>query len=368
MDEKDRLGQLLDKKERAEENRFFAERDRELIEQLRRKKAEEEEASPEQTPQEASPEQTPQEDTPMPEPFRKILTPVYFDETSQEALEYARHFAQRNGGSVSLLHVVPTDEFHLLRRVYEPEKGGGADPDWAEKISRDKLHAIAQEHLRDTQYDILTRLNSDPAAGILEAQQDINADLVVMTTHGRTGLSHLILGSVVENVVRETSGPVFVSRHGEHPSESQAFQKILVPVDITEQSGPALSYARQLAEQYGATVYPLHVVPAADSDLLLREVYRADPQAPADHVYAEKVAQQKLEELAQTQLSGVQTQLELHVGNDPGRTIIETEKAVGADLLIMATHGFSGMFRLLIRSLTEKMMREADCPVLALHQ
>ncbi len=359
MDEKDRLGQLLDKKERAEENRFFAERDRELIEQLRRKKAEEEKASPEQTPQ---------EDTPMPEPFRKILTPVYFDETSQEALQYARHFAQRNGGSVSLLHVVPTDEFHLLRQVYEPEKGGGADPDWAEKISREKLHAIAQEHLQDTQYDILTRLNSDPAAGILETQKDIGADLVVMTTHGRTGLSHLILGSVVENVVRETSGPVFVSRHGEHPSETLAFEKILVPVDITEQSSAALSHARQLAEQYGATVYPLHVVPAADSDLLLREVYRAGPQAPADHVYAEKVAQQKLEELAQTQLGGVQTQLELHVSNDPGRTIIETEKAIGADLLIMATHGFSGMFHLLLRSLTEKMMREADCPVLALHQ
>jgi nucleotide-binding universal stress UspA family protein len=308
------------------------------------------------------------EDTAMPELFRKILSPVYFDETSQEALEYARHFAQHNDGSVSLLHVVPTDEFHLLRRVYEPEKGGGADPDWAEKISREKLQALAQEHLNETQHEILTRLNSDPAAGILEVQKDIGADLVVMATHGRTGLSHLILGSVAEKVVRETSGPVFISRHDEHLSETQPFQKILVPVDITEQSGPALSYARQIAEQYGATVYPLHVVPAADSDLLLREVYRAGPQAPADHVYAEKVAQQKLEELAQTYLGGVQTQIELHVSDDPGRTIIEMEKAIGADLLVMATHGFSGMFHLLLRSITEKMMREAGCPVLALHQ
>ena len=304
----------------------------------------------------------------MPERFRKILSPVYFDETSQEALEYARHFARQNNGSVSLLHVVPTDEFHLLRRVYEPEKGGGADPDWAETISRGKLQTLAQEHLKDTRYEILTRLNSDPAAGILEAQKDTGADLVVMATHGRTGLAHLILGSVAEKVVRETTGPVFISRHGERLSETQSFQKILVPVDITEQSGTALSQARQIAEQYAATVYPLHIVPAADSDLLLRDMYRASPQAPADHVYAEKVAQQKLDELVQTYLAGVQTQTELHVSDDPGRTIIEMEKAIGADLLVMATHGFSGMFHLLLRSLTEKMMREAGCPVLALHQ
>lgn len=304
----------------------------------------------------------------MPELFRTILSPVYFDETSPQALEYARHFAQQSGGSVSLLHVVPTDEFHLLRRVYEPEKGGGANTDWAEKISREKLQALATAHLEGIRYEIVTRLNSDPAAGILEAEKEVGADLVTMATHGRTGMSHLILGSVAEKVVRETVCPVFVSRHGEHLSETQPFQKILVPVDITEQAGPALTYARRIAEQYQATVYPLHVVPAADSDLLLRAVYRADPQAPADHVYAEKVAKQKLEELAQTYLSGVQAEIELHVSGDPGKIILEMEKAIGADLLVMATHGFSGMFHLLLRSLTERMMREAGCPVLALHQ
>ena len=304
----------------------------------------------------------------MPELFRTILSPVYFDETSPQALEYARHFAQQSGGSVSLLHVVPTDEFHLLRRVYEPEKGGGADTDWAEKVSRDKLQALAKTHLEGVRYEIVTRLNSDPATGILEAAKEVGADLVTMATHGRTGISHLILGSVAEKVVRETVCPVFVSRHGEHLSETQPFQKIVVPVDITEQAGSALTYARRIAEQYQATVYPLHIVPAADSDLLLREVYRANPQAPADHVYAEKIARQKLEELTRTYLSGVRSEIELHVSGDPGKTILEVEKAIGADLLVMATHGFSGMFHLLLRSLTEKMMRDSGCPVLALHQ
>ena len=56
------------------------------------------------------------------------------------------------------------------------------------------------------------------------------------------------------------------------------------------------------------------------------------------------------------------------MSSDPARTFLEMEKEVGADLLVMATHGFTGLFHLLLGSLTEKMMREAGCPVLALHQ
>jgi universal stress protein A len=58
----------------------------------------------------------------------------------------------------------------------------------------------------------------------------------------------------------------------------------------------------------------------------------------------------------------------VHVSNDPAGTFLEMEKDVGADLPIMATHGFTGMFHLLLGSLTEKMVREAGCPALALHQ
>src|SRR5262249_3391077 len=87
------------------------------------------------------------EDRSMAELFRKILSPVYFDATSPAALEYARHFARQNDGVVYLLHVVPRDELHLLRKVYRPAAGGGADTGWAEKVAREKLQTMAQEHL-----------------------------------------------------------------------------------------------------------------------------------------------------------------------------------------------------------------------------
>jgi nucleotide-binding universal stress UspA family protein len=302
--------------------------------------------------------------------FRNILCPVYFDETSPAALEYARHFAQQSQGVVHLLHVVPTDEWHLLRKVYRPEGegDGGADIVQAEKIAREKMQELARAHLSEVTHEIVTRLNSDPAEGILEAEKELTVDLVVMATHGRTGIAHLILGSVAEKVARESRCPIFSTHRKEALAATKPFQNILVPIDISEHSVEALGYARRIAEYSGGTVYPLHIVPTDETELLLRDVYEAREGARANHITAEKVAAQKLNRLAQEHLSGIRYQTELHVSGDPATIILEVERAVGADLLIMATHGFHGMFHLLLGSLTEKMMRESSCPVLSLRQ
>lgn len=303
----------------------------------------------------------------MAEGFRKIVCPVYLDETSPQTLSYARHFAQLGDGTIYLLHVVPTDELHLLRKVYQPDKSGGADISTAERVAREQLEALAQEHFSDTNYAILTQFNSNPAAGILEAQKEVGADLVVMSSHGRTGFAHLILGSVAERVVREAVCPVLTIRQGGEEVPPSTFQHILVPVDIADRSATALICARQIAAQHGGTVYPLHVVPTEDI-YLQRDVYRLQEGEGTNLVLAEKVAKERLAEVSQTYLEGVRYEPVVHVSSDPARTFLEMEKEVGADLLVMATHGFTGLFHLLLGSLTEKMMREAGCPVLALHQ
>jgi nucleotide-binding universal stress UspA family protein len=162
---------------------------------------------------------------------------------------------------------------------------------------------------------------------------------------------------------------VFTTRRGEALAGAPPFQKILVPVDIAEQSNVALVCARQLAEQFQGTVYPLHIVPNDETLLRLRDVYHArEGEHGANLVLAEKNARQKLQELAQEHLSGAPYETILHVSSDPAKLIIETERDIGADLIVMATHGVTGIFHLLLRSLTEKMIREADCPVLSLHQ
>ncbi|MSQ48318.1 MAG: universal stress protein [Deltaproteobacteria bacterium] len=302
--------------------------------------------------------------------FRQILCPVYFDETSPIALEYARQVAKKTGGTIQLLHVVPTDEVHLLRKVYHPDIGGGANVVWAEKVARDILLELAEEHLSDTPHEIVTRTSSDPVTGILAAEKELGSDLVVMATHGRTGLTHFILGSVAEKVVRESRTPVLTTRSGEKLGNTHPFRKILVPIDIAERSNVALVCARQLAEQFQGTIYPLHIVPNDEAMLRLREgAYHArEGEHGANLVLAEKTARQRLQELAREYLNGVPYETVLHVSGDPGKTIIETERDIGADLMVMATHGVTGILHFLLRSLTEKMVREADCPVLSLHQ
>ncbi len=301
----------------------------------------------------------------MTEAFRKILSPVYFDETSPAALDYARHFAQQNDGTVYLLHVVPTDEFHLHHQAYRPKEGGGADPVWAEKVAREKLQEIARERLGAVRYEVVIRLGSDPATGILEAEKDLGANLVVMATHGRTGLSHLFLGSVAEKVVRESSCLVLTTHRQEELPTTQPFRKILVPVDIDNKSVVALSHARRIAEQNDGTVYPLHVVPTEEI-YLHRDVYRPEEGGGANLVQAEKVTKEKLEAIAGEHLSGVRYEAVTHVSGDPARTILEVEKDLGADLVVMATHGFTGILHLMVGSLTEKLVRESFCPVLSI--
>ncbi len=300
--------------------------------------------------------------------FNKILCPIYFDETSPAVLEYARHFAQQSSSIIYLFHAVPTGETHLLRKVYRPERGGGADTIWAEKVSREKLQELASAHLASVRYEIITRLNNNPADGILEAAQALAPDLIAMATHGRTSIAHLLLGSVAEKVAREASCPVFSTHRSEALAGSKPFQNIIVPVDIAEQAISLLTWARRLADYSGGTVYPLHIVPNDETALLLSDVYEAREGNRINLVTAENVARKKLAALAHDCLSGVRYKTALHVSSDPAKSILEVERAVGADLLIMATHGFHGVFHLLLGSLTEKMMRESNCPVLSLRQ
>src|SRR5262249_4698919 len=159
-----------------------------------------------------------------------------------------------------------------LRKVYRPQEGGGADASWAEKVAREQLQTIAQEHLAGVRHEIVTHLSGDPATGILEVEKEVGADLVVIATHGRTGLAHLILGSLEEKVVRESRCPVFTTHRGENLASTEPFHRILVPVDIAERSATALTYARGIAEHSRGTVYPLHIVPTEETDLLLRDV------------------------------------------------------------------------------------------------
>lgn len=151
-------------------------------------------------------------------PFKKILCPVDFDTNSIAALDAAAEMARQNDGALEVLHVIPimvepgTTSFYV--NLYTPE----------EEASKAKLTELAKTHLSDVKYTLRTAIGQ-PAAAILHAQKTLDADVIVMSTHGRRGLSHLFMGSVAERIVREATCPVLTIRPthtAEQPETAQA--------------------------------------------------------------------------------------------------------------------------------------------------
>lgn len=131
------------------------------------------------------------------------------------ALDYACRLAAENEAVLYVLHAifVPVTSPGLPLEQYPPVSEGPA---------RAKLDKLAREHLYGkVHYEILAR-GGKPADVVIRFADDIGADLIVMSTHGRQGLTRLVLGSVAEEVVRESNRPVLTVRPGAAARASQA--------------------------------------------------------------------------------------------------------------------------------------------------
>ncbi len=141
-------------------------------------------------------------------PFRRILSPVDFDDSSLAALDVAARIARQNDGTIVLLHVVPmlipASGMPVYVDIYKGQ----------EEAAKDKLREVAGRRLEGIKYETLTDL-ADPAGAILKVARRAGADLIVMATHGRRGFSRVLLGSVAEMVLREAPCPVLCVRRGE---------------------------------------------------------------------------------------------------------------------------------------------------------
>jgi universal stress protein A len=138
-------------------------------------------------------------------PFKKILAPVDFDESSLKALELAGQIAKQNDGEIFVVHIVPVDiDVSGMPQYVDPIKR-------QEGLDRDRLVAIAQQRLVDVKWDIIDEMG-DPADVIDAVAKRVSADLIVMVTHGRRGLARLIEGSISERVLRRAPCPVLAIR------------------------------------------------------------------------------------------------------------------------------------------------------------
>jgi universal stress protein A len=141
--------------------------------------------------------------------LKTILVATDFGEAADAALAYARGLARIVGGTLHLLHVT---ENQFLRPM-------AANPHHAEEAVRKRLHELlSDQDRRGLEADVTLEISDAPADAIVEYAHRIAADLIVMGTHGRTGLDRLITGSVAEHVVRTAPCPVLTVRNRIHAS------------------------------------------------------------------------------------------------------------------------------------------------------
>jgi nucleotide-binding universal stress UspA family protein len=145
----------------------------------------------------------------LPFPYRKILCPVDFDPNSTDALAHAAALAMNSAATLYLLHVI---QINPLTAQGAAQGFAGKDfYDSQVENARSQLEQCSQSIPAGVRRELAVEIG-EPGNLIIAVQQRLGADLVVMATHGRRGLKHLVLGSVAERVVRESAAPVLTVR------------------------------------------------------------------------------------------------------------------------------------------------------------
>lgn len=299
--------------------------------------------------------------------IKKILVPVDFSESSEPALARAASIAAQCGAALSILHVWDALDFlPSAERSPEVARNMMTLTEYSEQRARAELEAfVAGARARG-----ITVAASDARAGvpsrtIVEVAKDESFDLVVMGTHGRTGLAHALLGSVAERVVRHAFIPVLTVR-ADAPEPASPIRRILAPVDYSDSSRLALEYAADLATALGAVIDAVHVWDRPP--YVSREVVVNLPQGghrplgELIHENAEREMQDFLSTLDRpVPADKLQSRL---LSGEPASTLLSELEKGGHQLVVLGTRGQGGIKHLLLGSFAEKLVRLSKVPVL----
>lgn len=292
--------------------------------------------------------------------YEKILVPLDGSEVAQIALPYAEKLAKSLGSQLILIYVSESDEdrYHHMHQFYLQQM--------SETIKREA------ESFQDRQSTGTIRVDSvilvgDPAEEIVEYASKQDIGLIVMSTHGRSGIKRWAMGSVADKVLRATRQPIALIRaKGARPDmlgERNILSKILVALDGSKESASIIPYIAELASKIRAEVILLQVI-APDY-----HIYAAG--GPEYGVYAEqqiesmkKFARDYLEEiLVKLKQKEIAAKAEIILGT-AAETIINFADQANVGLVAMTTHGRSGVSRWAIGSVAERVLRVGNTPLL----
>jgi nucleotide-binding universal stress UspA family protein len=297
--------------------------------------------------------------------IQNILVPTDFSKMSMQAIPFARQLARRFGASIHLAHVhdfsyaanfvpsvSPVVPFSFMPYEHDVEQA----------VVKELESAADECGVSSARCHVLT--GAPPFDEICRLAHTIPADLIIMPTHGRTGLKHVFLGSTAERIVQHSSCPVLVTRGNSARSNNGSrfrMRTILVPVDFSSCSREGLRYAISFANEFGAKIILLHAT-------YLGYIYSSEGTAiydiPALQKAARKTAGRKMRELMRSVSFGSAKFETVLTEGSPVLDICAFAKDHDVDLIITSTHGLTGLKHVLIGSIAEQVVRHAQCSVL----
>jgi nucleotide-binding universal stress UspA family protein len=299
----------------------------------------------------------------------RILCPLDFSEFSGPALAHAVRLARWFDARVEVIHVVPRLAYVMPAGGYLPYSLASAEVLRAEREqARQSLGKLVAPLLGEGVHIATRVLEGEPWRVILEEAEALEADLLVMGTHGRSGFEALLLGSVTEKVLRRAPCPVLVvTDELPHARGGPLYGSVLCAADLTQASEQTLDVALSVAAESDARVTLLHVVGTLTGDSGARPSLGVPEIGPLRH---ELVAEARAElhrvvpDVART-LCDVSERVETGV---PWSGILRVAADVNADLIVMGAHAQGALGRALFGSTTSHVVRRAACPVLVVRE
>jgi nucleotide-binding universal stress UspA family protein len=290
--------------------------------------------------------------------FERILIPLDGSEVAETALPYGQELAKKLGSELILFHVCGPEhkQYRYMHEAYLSTL--------AETLRRN----LEKDQPKGTEIKVATKIEiGDPQENVCTLVEKNNIDLIVMTAIGHSGLKvGKMIGSVADHICRTVPIPVMLIRsQRNHQTEArkQLISRILLTMDGSELSEKALPVAEKLATKLNIpiTLFQMAhiVVPYSDDVVDGSFNYSLLSDAVEERVRAEMAA---LEE--KLKAKGLNVNHDVVSGGSAADEIIEEGKKIDADLVVMSTHGRSGLGRWVIGGVAEKVLRHSEIPVL----
>ena len=279
-----------------------------------------------------------------------VLVGTDLSHQSEAALRYGLDFSRLFGADTEIVYVLPTEQY-----VVAGPEGMLAARDAARRdlLALRTSIRCRRGHDDDTGYRI-TMCEGEVADCLLQCARDKKADLIVLGTHGRTGLGKAVLGSVAEKVFRRAHAPVLtIGPNVRRQHRMDAIGELLAPCDLSPKSHPAVQFACALARAHHARLTVLHVVDSAS------EALRVDPER------AKACIRDSLKGIVGEHGREVNVRYRVEFGK-VAPTVLDVASERNADLIVLGVRPSSGMLDRFAWPIAYELVRGASCPVLTL--